>query len=407
MKIMAFFLFLTLMLSTFNCQASGGIEPVLVEDGLPRSCIDTKSGKFSLHIMRLVTEKKSALFSEDKEVAVSVTATINPPSQSGLVGTTISKLEKFKVSPYGSGTVAVPVRMPIFSNLEISSETSAISNIEFKFNIYAISKPTMFTRIITSLIQESKKISLPQNPYVQSFQQLTSVFDAILNTVVTEADDELRQNLGSDTYQFSEGEDCMGFYAQAGSKVFISGVKNPTQNQISLTDIDKYCFIADKSLGDRIVYFYERKNSRELCSKSHRPVKKLENPHIMVAVIASKSSSSVPKAIVSFPADSLNPPSITASLATMSVNDAAAIKDTYKIDAMKITGFLNDWNEPLKAYSTPNIVYSLTRLPEVEKRDASVINLSEGLGATLALTADAKINLERCKLYDIPLDECI
>jgi len=377
-------------------RAQSGFDRVIVDDGIPRQCINRGSSAVSMHLMRAVVDRKEDLFEEDKDAVIAVSLELAPASNSGQEATKHIQIERFRIAEYAKGAVTLASRVPILSQLPLSGNDFEIARIAMQFDIYAISQDTTFARIMSALADNIGSLPIPANPYTLAFQQASGTLSKIFAATSAEAG-EARSPLGSDVFEFTGADDdCQSFFAQTGTKAFIMDVRRPSGNQIHIDEIGSYCFSTRLDTGAAL-YYSQRPSSGRCADANTKSI--LENPFLLFTVMATPHTDALATVKNRILSESLSPEWQSQGSSTVSIGEAASFRDSFGISDEELSEVLREYEPSTGTFSLVNF--------ELEETRESVIDLGARLGSVHAQIYDANITLSRCKAIGLDVRDCI
>lgn len=274
------------LLRAHSALAYGGTDPVVVDDGMPRRCIDTRYDRVSVMLARLVVAKPAPKSWWDPRGwlgdAPKIDAIIETEisfRRSGSPDTPVSIPMAFPVNikPYRAGVIALPVRFRLVTDLPLQDSTawaafpvtpsylypgtvpsepgwksafaperSHVVAIDFKFSFFDMSGSTLAARIIKRLAESSKEAPIGPESY-GAVSYAGSLISGIVDDVVASSgNDDPASHEGAISFQFDKNGDCGRIGATSGPYALIS---EPTEQsdheQLLLNKLHDYCFYAD------------------------------------------------------------------------------------------------------------------------------------------------------------------
>lgn len=229
------------MLWTFGvCAADypGGATIVPISDGLPASAFNLKTDAASIYLEKAVLYKDNGWFTNDKEVAITAKMNINSRRRSGAsTSLTISRVYKFDVSLYEDGRIEIPLKsLPLLDTFNLSGEDYLVTSVVMDLFLSRRKEKNNFSKTLEAVIEVSKKIPVPINPYAE----YASVFGDTFSQVVEEAIEE-----GADTVPFAsfglrflQGDVAAAFTEKPGVHAIVIGSTSKEPGVVALETLE-------------------------------------------------------------------------------------------------------------------------------------------------------------------------
>lgn len=269
LKVIAVLSLLTLTTPVFAEDYSGGATIVPVAENLPQSRFNLKTDAASIYIEKAILYKNNGWFTSDKDVVVAAKMTINSQKRDRTSGSlTISRIYKFDVSFYKDGSIEIPLKsLPLLDTFKLSGEDYIITSIVLDIFLSKKKEKTTFSKTLETLINVSKKIPVPGNPYAQYATVFGDAFSEVLDAAVKE---------GADTVPFArfglrflQGEQATNYTEKPGVHAIILGSDNTEDGVLKVDQLAGKNLSFDNVAGLR-------------CDG-----KKVKNNHLIVRVISS------------------------------------------------------------------------------------------------------------------------
>jgi hypothetical protein len=260
------------LLDTSICVArdySGGAVIVPIVDGLPSSTFNLKTDAASIYLEKAILYKNNGWFTEDKEIAITAKMSINSRKKDSSATTlTITRVYKFDVSVYDDGRIEIPLKsLPLLDAFNLSGSNYLVTSIVMDLFISKKKQKSDFSKTLETVIDVSKKIPVPINPYAEYANVFGDAFSLVIDRAIYEGADTVP--FASFGLRFLQGEKAAEFTEKSGVHAIVIGSASKDAGVISLEKID----------GKSLTY-----NSIEGLKHSGSKVK---NNHIIVRVTAS------------------------------------------------------------------------------------------------------------------------
>jgi len=219
-------------------ESKSGATIVPVEDGLPSGTFNLKTDAASIYLEKAVLFKNNGWFTNDKEVAITAKMGINSRKKNSSSTTlTISRVYKFDVATYDDGRIEIPLKsLPLLDTFNLSGDDYLVTSVVMDLYLSKKKEKSDFTKTLETVIEVSKKIPIPTNPYAD----YATVFGDTFSQVVEKAIDE-----GADTVPFAsfglrflQGEKAAAFTERPGVHAIVVASSARDAGVISLEKFD-------------------------------------------------------------------------------------------------------------------------------------------------------------------------
>lgn len=216
----------------------GGATIVPISDGLPAGTFNLKTDAASIFLEKAVLFKDNGWFTKDKEVAITAKMSINSRKRSSSSTTlTISRVYKFDVSIYDDGRIEIPLKsLPLLDTFNLSGDDYLVTSVVMDLFLSKKKEKTDFSKTLQTVIEVSKKIPIPVNPYAE----YASVFGDTFSQVVDKAIDE-----GADTVPFAsfglrflQGEKAASITEKPGVHAIVIGSASKDSGVIAIEKLE-------------------------------------------------------------------------------------------------------------------------------------------------------------------------
>jgi len=269
--ILTFLVISTIALATnaVGDEYAGGAVIVPIPGGLNTSKFEIKTDAVSVDLEKAILHKENGWFTTDKEVAITARVNINSRKRGGAATTlTVSRVYKFDVNIYDDGRIEIPLRsLPLIDTYNLAGDDYLVTAIVIDLFLSKKMGKNGFTKTLETVIEVSKKIPVPVNPY----GEFASVFGDTFSRVVDQAVDE-----GAETVPFAS----FGLRFFAGDKA-TSYTERPGVHAILIGSDSKKAGTVD------LMTFDAKKLSYETANGLSYEGTKVHNNHLVVSVKAS------------------------------------------------------------------------------------------------------------------------
>ena len=250
-------------------EYSDGAAIVPIPDGLNTSKFEIKTDAVSVDLEKAILRKENGWFTDDKEVAITARVNISSRKRGGAATTlTVSRVYKFDVNIYEDGRIEIPLRsLPLLDTYNLAGDDYLVTAIVIDLFLSKKKGKSGFTKTLETVIEVSKKIPVPVNPY----GEFASVFGDTFSRVVDQAVEE-----GAETVPFAS----FGLRFFAGDKA-ASYTERPGVHAILIGSDSKKAGTVDLKTFDATKLSYETANGLSYNGS------KVRNNHLIVSVKAS------------------------------------------------------------------------------------------------------------------------
>ncbi len=192
LKVIVVLSLMALTTPVFAVDYSGGATIVPVSENLPQFNFNLNTDAASIYLEKAILYKNNGWFTSDKDVAILAKMTINSQKRDRMSSSlTISRIYKFDVSLYDSGRrIEIPLKsLPLLDTFKLKVEDYVVTSIVLDIFLSKKKEKTPFSKTLETLINISKKIPVPGNPYAQYATVFGDAFSEILDEAVKEGAD--------------------------------------------------------------------------------------------------------------------------------------------------------------------------------------------------------------------------
>lgn len=217
----------------------GGATIIQIPDKLPPISFNLKTDAASIYLEKAILFKDNGWFTKDKEVAITARMDINSRKRTSSSTTlTITRTYKFDISIYEDGRIEIPLKsLPLLDTFNLSGEDYLITSVVMNLFISKKKDKTEFSKTLQTVIEVSKKIPIPVNPYVE----YASIFGDTFSQVVDKAIDEGADTVPLATFglRFLQGEKAAEFTEKPGIHAVVIGSTSKDTGVIALEKLDE------------------------------------------------------------------------------------------------------------------------------------------------------------------------
>jgi hypothetical protein len=380
---------------------SGGVFAP-VDDSLPRQCININTSVVSMFLLDVKARQNTSwlpkwlVSTADLGVKINITL-LDPLSQNP----SFTFPRAVKLKPVGSSNiVTLPLLYPLLTKFSFVNNANGpshpISNVSMDIDFINIEKSGALATVMSSLIDFSKSLPVPPNPYsagVQLFGQFAN--NLIQQAAAGSADDT---PIATVSYDLSNLDTCGPRELMEGTTALLFDYQgNDTTGVIATADVTKYCLFLGSN--NQITYALKPQPAADCAHQTGMaavPKTQLNNPQVVFSV-NSYLKQGAPAAVRQVPT--------TPSLAAHALNSDVIRKEAQSLvqthfgyDANQATAQKNiqSWNAVLEK--------GVSALPS----DLGSVN--EGvarLPASRAIEYDTARSLARCQRVGIAENQCL
>ncbi len=250
-------------------EASGGATIVPIANDLPSGTFDIKTDAASIFLERAVLFKENGWFTKDKEVAITAKMSINSRKRNSSSTTlTISRVYKFDVKTYDDGRVEIPIKsLPLLDTFNLSGEDYLVTSIVMDLFLSKRKEKTEFTKTLETVIEVSRKIPIPVNPYAEYASVFGDSFSQVVERAINEGADTVP--FASFGLRFLQGGRAAAYTERPGVHAILIAGKAQEPGVVPLEKLNGKSLVYDDIVG--LTYDGNR----------------VKNNHIIVRVIAS------------------------------------------------------------------------------------------------------------------------
>lgn len=241
---------LSILLPTLVLAAeSSGAVIVRIPDGASSRCINASTDQVWLTMRRVILNKQSSLFTEDKYAGVVVNTTISGRTGSKTEKIGFPRMIEADIESYAAGRgVSIPVEFGLLEGFQLNNEGAGYTNVDFEFNIVKGKKRNAWGEALNSLISITKRLPMPSNPFSDGFQFFADYANSVVDSSVQERKaDNIKQ--GNVRLSFSPNGQCSNKAFESNGTIAII-VSTPGSEADGFVDIGKinnnqYCWSAE------------------------------------------------------------------------------------------------------------------------------------------------------------------
>lgn len=401
-------LWASLVASAANAQVTGATNPtggrfVAVDDGVQRQCININSSVISMFVLgvkaRTHTTWLPTWISSSRDIGVKVNITMTDPLTQN---PTFTFPRAVKLKPSGStNIVTLPVVYQLLTKYSFINSSnnppSPISNISIDIDFINIEKTGALATAILALIDFSKNLPIPPNPYSTGAQ----LFGQFANTLIQQAAAGSADDapIATISYDLSTLDACSSRELREGTTALIIDYTGQDMNGVIATsDAEKYCYYYSEAT--REVTYAAKPQRAQDCSQpglAAAPRKSLNNPQIVYS-INSYARPGTTVAVRALPGHTLN----AIALDNAAVGNAAR---HLQQERFGYDGDLANAESNIKAFGQA-LSEGRSALPaelQGESHDHTLVRLP----ASRAIEYDTARAIARCQRIGVSPDQCI
>lgn len=234
-----FLFFLSLAMPVFAQSYSEGGVIVPVADGLPSSTFNLNTDAASIFLEKAIIFRNNGWFTNDKEIAITCKMTINSQKREDRTAASlaISRIFKFDISNYEEGSIEIPLKsLPILDTFKLSGEKYAVTSIVLNISLSKKKEKSSFSKVLEKLMDVSKKIPVPGNPYAEYASVFGDTFSEVLDEAIKEGADTVP--FASFGLRFLQGQQASSFTEKPGLHAIILGSTSTEKGVIQLDKLN-------------------------------------------------------------------------------------------------------------------------------------------------------------------------
>jgi hypothetical protein len=392
-----------------NAQVTGAINPsggrfVAVDDGVRRQCININTSVVSMFILGVKAKTHTSWLpswvSSSRDIGVKVNITMTDPLTQNPTFT-FPRAVKLKTSG-STNIVTLPVVYQLLTKYSFINRSntppSPISNISIDLDFINIEKTGALATAILSLIDFSKNLPVPPNPYSTGAQ----LFGQFANTLIQQAAAGSADDtpVATISYDLSTLDACGSRELREGTTALIIDYSGQDMDGVIATsDAEKYCYYYSEAT--REVTYAAKPQPAQDCSQpgmAGAPHKALNNPQIVYSV-NSYARPGTTVAVRAPPGDTLK--------GAIALDDAAVGNAARHLQQERF-GYDSDLAKAesnIKAFGQA-LSEGRTALPaelQGESHDQTLIRMP----ASRAIEYDTARAIARCQRIGVSPDQCI
>lgn len=235
--------------SALAADVSGGATIVPITGGLPAGSFDIKTDAASIFLERAVLFKENGWFTKDKEVAITAKMSINSRKRNSSSTTlTISRVYKFDVKTYDDGRVEIPIKsLPLLDTFNLSGEDYLVTSIVMDLFLSKKKEKTDFTKTLETVIEVSKRIPIPVNPYAEYASVFGDSFSQVVERAIQEGADTVP--FASFGLRFLQGSTSAAYTEKPGVHAIVIAGKAQEPGVLPLEKLDGKSLAYDEIAG--------------------------------------------------------------------------------------------------------------------------------------------------------------
>ena len=212
--------------SAYDGQGDGGATIVSIADG-HQHVIFNPQDALSLYLEKAVFYKKNGWFTNDNEVAITAKMTISSEKRDGATSDlTLSRVYRFDTSSYKDGRIEVPLKsLPLLQSFNLSGKANSvdyrITGVILELSVSKKKRRNGFSKTLEAIMDASKKLPVPVNPYVQYVLTFGETFSRVVDESIKEEADTAR--FATFGFRFLPGQKAIDFTEKSGSYAVIVG----------------------------------------------------------------------------------------------------------------------------------------------------------------------------------------
>jgi hypothetical protein len=400
---------LAALISSAQAQVTGSSNPsggvfIAIDDGSPRQCININKSVVSMFVLGVKARQNTSWLPSWLVSASNVGAKINITMLDPLTqNPTFTFPRAIKLKPTGAtNIITLPMQYTLLTKFSFINNSNnpphPISNMSLDMDFIDIEKAGPLATVMSSLIDFSKNLPLPPNPYSTGVQLFGQFVNSLIQqaTARSSADDV---PLAIMSYDLSTLDNCGKRELMEGTTALILDYQGAdTSGVIATSDVGKYCYFLG---SNNEVTFATKKQPGLDCDHQagmvSAPKTQLNNPQIVYSINSyAKEGDAV--AVRFVPAKSaLAPMALNTGDVSKSAEDLHQTRLGYDSDATMAKKHIESWASALDEgpSALPSDLIG-------EKEGESAVRLP----ASRAIEFDVARSLNRCQRIGIPADQC-
>jgi hypothetical protein len=374
-----------------NAQTGGGAF-LAVEDGTSHGCIDVSKYNVSMMVVAIQGKRTDTFWKRSKTLGVKLDVVLT--NQDGKLFTFPRGIQ-INAREISGDIATLPAKFTIMSKYSLYGDKAYVN---VGLNVYMINIETasQAARGMTQLIEFSKNLPLPANPYVPGMQ----LFGDFVQKLVSDDIQSVEEKEPVAAFSFdlaSSDEDvrnCPATGLREGINAVVFEHSGSGEGVLRLDDLRSHCYYFDEATS-RMVY---RRKANGTCSKDQRATV-LRNP--LVAFLVGKWSRS--------PA-STNPVAALRGAKPVAPerqeSGVGRVTDAGARLALNKHTRIGDLGEKLESANVKAIVDALSRQGAENSLETTLSGFDNTSPAARVIEAETALNLHVCALAGVSAGEC-
>lgn len=262
-------IFLLANTDAFAQKFIGGAAIIPIPGQQTSSAFNLKTDAASIYLEKAVLRKENGWFTNDKEVIISAKMIISSRKKDGAsTDLPLTRVYKFDVSSYDDGRIEIPLKsLVLLDQFNLSSENYLITSITLDLSLSKKKEKSEFSKTLLTIIESSKKVPIPVNPYSEYVNTFGTIFGDVVNDALSDGAETIP--FMSFGLRFLQGEKAIQFTEKTGLHAVIIGGEKKGDGYVSLDGISSGSLAYSAEQG--LIY-------------SGRPIK---NNYLLIRVVAS------------------------------------------------------------------------------------------------------------------------
>jgi|GEM_PF-2035405 len=243
--------------SSFAVEAKGAVI-IRIPDGASSRCINSSTDQVWLTLRRVILNKESGLFTEDKYAGVIINTTISGKTGSKTEKVSFPRMIEADIESYSKGHgVSIPLEFGLLEGLQLKNENASYLNVDFDFNIIKGKKRNAWGEALNGLVTITKNLPIPANPFAEGFQFFAGYANSLVESSVQQKQaDNIKQ--GNIKLSFSPNGQCRntGFESNGTIAVIYAspGLEKDGFFDITKTNDNSYCWATQLTPAFSLAY---------------------------------------------------------------------------------------------------------------------------------------------------------
>lgn len=229
-------------------QSGGGAVPIRIPDGVGTRCINGGNDRIWLTLRRVITNKTSGWFTEDKSVATLLNAQVRADPESRIA---FPLMTETTIANFPNGQVSVPLEYTLVSGLNLAQTGVKYTGLNVDVTLLNKRGKNKWGNALNALKEITQKLPIPASPVTQAASYL---MDFANNAVTKDIDGQAMNDKvksGTLALNFDPTGSCRGSapdgsdFETTGTIAIVQGDGVPGPDFVDIGKSNDYCWSAE------------------------------------------------------------------------------------------------------------------------------------------------------------------